>query len=41
MPVKVMKCHIEISVQTLYIYISDVSFLLNQFVFPLQFLTAN
>lgn len=34
MSVKVSKCHIEISVQTLYIYISDVNFLLNQFFFP-------
>lgn len=40
MPVKVMKCHIEISMQTLYIYIYNVSFFLNQFFFPLQFLTA-
>lgn len=36
MSVKVMKCHIEISVQTLYIYISDVRFLLNQCFSPLQ-----
>lgn len=40
MLVKVMKRHIEISMQTLYIYISNVSFFLNQFFFPLQFLTA-
>lgn len=40
MLVKVMKRHIEISMQTLYIYISNVSFFLNQFFFLLQFLTA-
>lgn len=40
MPVEVMKCNTEISVETEYIYISDVIFVLNQFFFPLQFLTA-
>lgn len=40
MPVEVTKCNTEISVETEYIYISDVIFVLNQFFFPLQFLTA-